>query len=54
MGLTIDKASVVCCVTQVRYQKFEEGIVVPIGAKINRMSIFASIEPTAFEPDVSL
>jgi len=53
MGLTVDKASVVCCVTQVKYQKFEEGIATPIPAKINRMSIFASIEPSAFEDDIS-
>lgn len=54
MGLTIDKASVVCCVTQVKYQKFEEGIATPIPAKINRMSVFANIEPSAFIDDISL
>ena len=54
MELTVAKASVVCCVTQVKYQKFEEGIATPIPAKINRMSIFANIEPSAFEDDISL
>lgn len=54
MGLSADKASVVCCVTQMKYTKFEEGIAMPIQAKINRMSIFANIEPSVFEPDVTL
>lgn len=54
MGLTTDKAAVVCCVTQVKFRKFEEGTVVPMAAKINRMCIFAHIEQSAFEADVSL
>lgn len=54
MGLTPEKASVVCCVTQVKYQKFEEGITVPPQVKLNRMSIFAHIDPSYFEENVSL
>lgn len=54
MGLTIDKASVVCCVGQTKYKKFEEGITIPIQTKINRMSVFANIEPSAFESDMTL
>lgn len=54
MGLTVDKASVVCCVTQAKFQKFEAGIAIPIPTKINRMSSFANIYPSYFENEVSL
>lgn len=54
MDLTPNQASVVCCVNQVKYQKFETGIVVPPPTKLKRMSIFAHIDPAYFEEDVSL
>lgn len=54
MRLTEKKASLVCCLSEIAYHKLEVGETTPNQTTLNRICIFANIDPRVFENDVSL